>query len=428
MPLRRPRLRRPVPRPTPRALVVAGATMAVGALVLGLLLPKAVTPATGPVFTPAGAWTLLDLQRHLEAGDVAAVTTTGEPGSADAAMVAKTTAGTLVPIALGVDATEASRALAALGYEDAPTAEAWASAQASPRLAAASDPVRSVVSTLLRSSSSPRSASSCGGSFAAASPAFPSLPGRRRQASFASSSAARRRGRHERHRAPPAAPNVRLEDVAGCDEAKHELTEVIDFLREPERFVRLGATIPRGVLLYGPPGTGKTMLARAVAAEAGVAFLHVSGSEFVEKYVGVGARRIRDLFAQARTLGRAVIFVDEFDALAKARGGTNGHEEREQTLNQLLVELDGFTPADDIVVIAATNRLDVLDAAVLRPGRFNRKIHVGLPDVRGRHDILAVHARQQAARRIGSTSASSPARRTGSRAPSSPTCSTRRRS
>ena len=137
------------------------------------------------------------------------------------------------------------------------------------------------------------------------------------------------------------------------------------------------------------------MLARAVAAEAGVAFLHVSGSEFVEKYVGVGARRIRDLFAQARALGRAVIFVDEFDALAKARGGTNGHEERETTLNQLLVELDGFTPADDIVVMAATNRLDVLDAAVLRPGRFNRKIHVGLPDVRGRHDILAVHARNK---------------------------------
>ena len=149
------------------------------------------------------------------------------------------------------------------------------------------------------------------------------------------------------------------------------------------------------MLLYGPPGTGKTMLARAVAAEAGVAFLHVSGSEFVEKYVGVGARRVRDLFAQARALGRAVVFVDEFDALAKARGGPNGHEEREQTLNQLLVELDGFAPNDNIVVIAATNRLDVLDAAVLRPGRFNRKIHVGLPDVRGRREILAVHARHK---------------------------------
>jgi cell division protease FtsH len=188
---------------------------------------------------------------------------------------------------------------------------------------------------------------------------------------------------------------VRLDDVAGCDEAKGELTEVVEFLREPERFARLGATLPRGVLLYGPPGTGKTMLAKAVAAEAGVAFLHVSGSEFVEKYVGVGARRVRDLFAQARALGRAVVFVDEFDALAKARGGPNGHEEREQTLNQLLVELDGFAPNENIVVIAATNRLDVLDAAVLRPGRFNRKIHVGLPDVRGRREILEVHAKSK---------------------------------
>ena len=136
-------------------------------------------------------------------------------------------------------------------------------------------------------------------------------------------------------------------------------------------------------MLYGPPGTGKTMLARAVAAEAGVPFHYASGSEFVEKYVGVGARRVRDLFAQARKLGRGVIFFDEFDALGKSRGGPNSHEEREQTLNQLLVELDGFGTTDDVVVIAATNRLDMLDAAVLRPGRFNRKIHVGLPDVPG---------------------------------------------
>jgi cell division protease FtsH len=148
-------------------------------------------------------------------------------------------------------------------------------------------------------------------------------------------------------------------------------------------------------MLYGPPGTGKTMLARAVAAEAGVPFHHASGSEFVEKYVGVGARRVRDLFAQARKLGRGVIFFDEFDALAKARGGPNSHEEREQTLNQLLVELDGFGTTEDVIVIAATNRLDTLDAAVLRPGRFNRKIHVGLPDVKGREAILAVHARNK---------------------------------
>jgi cell division protease FtsH len=396
MHLRRPRLRRPVPRPTPRGLVAVGATMAVMALILGLLFPKTASPATQtPAFTPAGAWTLLDLQRHLEAGDVAAVTTTGEPGAPEAVMVAKTTDGTLVPIALGVDATEASRALAALGYEDALTAEAWASAQASPRLAATSDPVRSVASMLLSALLIASIGILVWGLLRGGVPGIPGLPGRRRQASFAVVHPAPAASNTTSASGAAGPPNVRLDDVAGCDEAKHELTEVIDFLRQPERFVRLGATIPRGVLLYGPPGTGKTMLARAVAAEAGVAFLHVSGSEFVEKYVGVGARRIRDLFLQARALGRAVIFVDEFDALAKARGGANGHEERETTLNQLLVELDGFTPADDIVVMAATNRLDVLDAAVLRPGRFNRKIHVGLPDVRGRHDILAVHARNK---------------------------------
>ncbi|HEX5824834.1 MAG TPA: AAA family ATPase, partial [Candidatus Limnocylindrales bacterium] len=188
---------------------------------------------------------------------------------------------------------------------------------------------------------------------------------------------------------------VTLADVAGCDEAKFELTEAIEFLRTPERFRRLGARIPRGIMLYGPPGTGKTMLARAVAAEASVPFLYASGSEFVEKYVGVGAKRIRDLFAQARKMGRGVIFFDEFDALGKSRGGPNSHEEREQTLNQLLVELDGFATSDDVIVIAATNRLDVLDAAVLRPGRFNRKIHVGLPDVKGRLEILEVHARNK---------------------------------
>ncbi|TME78849.1 MAG: AAA family ATPase, partial [Chloroflexi bacterium] len=182
-----------------------------------------------------------------------------------------------------------------------------------------------------------------------------------------------------------AMPPVLLADVAGCDEAKLELTETIEFLKSPERFHRLGARIPRGIMLWGPPGTGKTMLARAVASEAGVPFHYTSGSEFVEKYVGVGARRVRELFAHARKLGRGVIFFDEFDALGKSRGGANSHEEREQTLNQLLVELDGFSTTDDIVVIAATNR----------PGRFNRKIHVGLPDVVGRREILEVHARNK---------------------------------
>jgi cell division protease FtsH len=188
---------------------------------------------------------------------------------------------------------------------------------------------------------------------------------------------------------------VCLNDVAGCDEAKLELTEVIEFLKAPERFRLLGAHIPRGVMLYGPPGTGKTMLARAVASEAGVPFHYASGSEFVEKFVGVGARRVRELFAGARRLGRGVIFIDEFDAIGRTRGGANSHEEREQTLNQLLIELDGFTTSDEIVVIAATNRVDILDQAVLRPGRFNRKIHVGLPDVAGRRAILEVHAERK---------------------------------
>jgi cell division protease FtsH len=195
--------------------------------------------------------------------------------------------------------------------------------------------------------------------------------------------------------ADPDTRSVRLDDVAGCDEAKVELTEMIEFLRSPERFRRLGAHIPRGVMLHGPPGTGKTMLARAVAAEAGVPFHYASGSEFVEKFVGVGAGRVRDLFAGARKLGRGVIFIDEFDAIGRARGGANSHEEREQTLNQLLIELDGFSTTDEVVVIAATNRLDILDQAVLRPGRFNRKIHVGLPDVAGRRSIIAVHAAEK---------------------------------
>src|SRR4051795_971858 len=390
---RRPHLRRPhLHRPAPRALVITGGLLVVVALAGGLLLPRSAPTGTAPVFTPAGAWTLVELQRHLEAGDVLAVTSASTSGGADSGLIAKTTDGTLVPIALAIDAGEAARAIAALGFDNVLTAEAWSSVRASRSLTAPVDPIRSALGVLLPLFLLVSLGILVWGLLRGGLP----VPGRKRQASFAVVMPARDGAAATASASGAAAPaGVTLDDVAGCDEAKTELTEVIDFLREPARFARLGATIPRGVLLYGPPGTGKTMLARAVAGEAGVAFLHVSGSEFVEKYVGVGARRVRDLFVQARQLGRAVIFIDEFDALAKARGGANGHEERESTLNQLLVELDGFTPADDIVVIAATNRLDVLDAAVLRPGRFNRKIHVGLPDVRGRHDILAVHARNK---------------------------------
>src|SRR5262249_27480716 len=192
------------------------------------------------------------------------------------------------------------------------------------------------------------------------------------------------------------ASRVRFDDVAGCDEVVEELREIVEFLREPERFARVGARIPSSVLLYGPPGTGKTLIAKALAGEAGVPFFAASGSEFVEMYVGVGAKRIRELFARARRCeGGAVIFVDEIDAIGRHRSSgaaPGGNEEREQTLNQLLVELDGFDTSSKVVVVAATNRLDILDKALLRPGRFGRQVPVDLPSRDGREAILHVHA------------------------------------
>jgi len=184
-------------------------------------------------------------------------------------------------------------------------------------------------------------------------------------------------------------------DVAGCEEAKEELQEIIEFLKDPARFQKLGGKIPKGVLLYGPPGTGKTLLARAVAGEAGVPFFSASGSEFVEMFVGVGAARVRDLFDQAKKSSPAVVFVDELDAVGRHRfaGIGGGHDEREQTLNQLLVELDGFESKEGVILVGATNRPDVLDPALLRPGRFDRHINVPVPDIRGREAILRVHAR-----------------------------------
>ena len=183
-------------------------------------------------------------------------------------------------------------------------------------------------------------------------------------------------------------------DVAGVDEARDEVQEIVQFLREPERFRAAGGRIPRGVLLVGPPGTGKTLLARAIAGEAGVPFLFVSGSDFVEKFVGVGASRVRRLFRDARRHTACIVFLDELDAVGRQRGArVNAHEEREQTLNQLLVEMDGFEPHHDVVVIAATNRADILDSALLRPGRFDRQVYVGLADVKGREAILKVHTR-----------------------------------
>ena len=195
----------------------------------------------------------------------------------------------------------------------------------------------------------------------------------------------------------PGEKKVTFQDVAGADEEKEELREIVEFLREPQKYLDLGAHIPKGVLLVGPPGTGKTLLAKAVAGEAGVQFLSISGSDFVEMYVGVGASRVRDLFQQAKKSAPAIIFIDEIDAVGCQRGSGlgGGHDEREQTLNQLLVEMDGFGSNEGVVVLAATNRVDILDPALLRPGRFDRQVYVGLPDIKGREEILQVHAKNK---------------------------------
>ena len=190
---------------------------------------------------------------------------------------------------------------------------------------------------------------------------------------------------------------VTFADVAGADEEKEELAEVVDFLRQPAQYTQLGARIPKGILLVGPPGTGKTLLARAVAGEAGCQYLSISGSDFVELYVGVGASRVRDLFEQAKKNAPAIVFIDEIDAVGRQRGTGlgGGHDEREQTLNQLLVEMDGFSSNEGVIVLAATNRVDILDPALLRPGRFDRQVYVGRPDIKGREAILRIHARNK---------------------------------
>jgi cell division protease FtsH len=380
------------PRTTAAAalLVLLVLLAAGGGLVLISGTPPAAPPTT-PGFTVRSGWTLAELERRIESGDVEAIS--AAPASANAPageLVVRKTDGTVVTVNLSVGVDEAVSALNALGYGDLLTAEAISAARPVP---GATNPLASLfgigvpvalmvllaVVLLRMSRRSSKGDRDAAASFMTILPPDPAAADGAATITGSSLQPAR----------------IALADVAGCDEAKLELTETIEFLKTPERFRRLGARIPRGIMLYGPPGTGKTMLARAVAAEAGVPFHYASGSEFVEKYVGVGAKRVRDLFAQARKLGRGVIFFDEFDAIGKARGGPNSHEEREQTLNQLLVELDGFATTDDVIVIAATNRLDTLDSAVLRPGRFNRKIHVGMPDVKGRREILDVHAKNK---------------------------------
>ena len=358
-------------------------------LIVAILRPNGQTatippPPGQPSFTYQTSWTLPELTRAIDAGEVAAISVADPnsavvgpagPESAAGLLVAKTTSGTLVPVRSGVPTDQTVDALRTLGYERLITKEAFdarnALADGTPN-GGVTGPFTLIIAIVVV------------GLF-----------------SYLMIRVLRARGGEEPSRwrvvggpAPQAGdrPKVRLEDVAGVDEAKLELTETIEFLRSPARFAALGATPVRGVLLYGPPGTGKTMLAKAVAAEADVPFFAASGSDFVEKFVGVGASRIRSLFGAARKAGKGVVFIDEIDAIAKKRGGVNSHDEREHTLNQLLVELDGFGPNENVVVIGATNRLDVLDPALLRPGRFGRKVHVPLPDREDRLAILQVHA------------------------------------
>jgi hypothetical protein len=368
-----------------RFALLMTAVLLVGAT--GLLLSSALN-SPGQTSLPAapaldGRWTLAEMQDQVEAGRVTSI----DAAANDAGLILLVahTADAAYAINPGVPARDTAAAVRNLGYADLLDGRALGIAVGA-SAAESGDPLRSMVSigfivvlvvvamllvVQMRSAGiGPFGRSSA--RFSTIMPALPSVTGARTTAPSTTTAA------HS-----PGSGDVLLADVAGCDEAKLELAEAIEFLRDPAHFRKLGARVPRGILLYGPPGTGKTMLARAVATEAGVPFHHASGSDFVEKYVGVGARRVRDLFEQARKLGSGVIFIDEFDALGKARGGTNSHEEREQTLNQLLVELDGFGTAENLVVIAATNRLDVLDEAVLRPGRFSRKVHVG-PARRGR--------------------------------------------
>ena len=222
---------------------------------------------------------------------------------------------------------------------------------------------------------------------------------------------------------------VTFKDVAGVEEAKEELQEIIEFLKDPQKFQKLGGKIPKGVLLMGPPGTGKTLLARAIAGEANVPFFSISGSDFVEMFVGVGASRVRDLFEQGKKNAPCIIFIDEIDAVGRHRGAGlgGGHDEREQTLNQLLVEMDGFESNEGVILIAATNRPDVLDPALLRPGRFDRRVVVARPDVRGREEILKVHTRKIPLSDDVDLSVVARAARRASPAPTSPTWSTRPR-
>jgi cell division protease FtsH len=372
------------------ALMIAAVVIAGGVSLAGLSGAFTARAPIADTYTFTADWTLLDLERHIQAGEVATISVVAAPSTAASSTVtdvlaARTTSGQWIRVTLAVTPSDALVALRSLGFGRLIAVDSVAQLPASYGLSGSgsgsSDPLSSVPSiamlllllvvvvVLMRRTTGQDSARGSGN--------YLVIRPDQRGDNGDDSAVAR---------------PVRFADVAGCDEAKLELTEVVEFLEHPDRFRALGASIPRGLLLYGPPGTGKTMLARATATEAGVAFVSMSGSGFVEMYVGVGAKRVRNLFAVARKFGKAIIFVDEIDALAKARGGQNPNDEREQALNQLLAEMDGFASSDSIVVIAATNRIDTLDQAVLRPGRFTRKVNVPLPDIDGRRAILAIHS------------------------------------
>jgi cell division protease FtsH len=362
---------------------IMGAAVIIGLLIVGLANHASSDAPDGPTtpkVTYATTWTLLDLHRHLEAGDVLAITTLpvqAEHGR-ELLVLAKTTEQQYVKIDLSVSPTEAITALRALGYGRLLSADAVSIVSASSTNGGL-DPLAlslGIMTIMLLGFILVR------------------VVGGQRHAAHQDLAAARRVA-GDPDGAKGVVPTVRLEDVAGCEEAKLELLETVEFLKNPDRFRALGAAIPRGILLYGPPGNGKTMLAKAVAAEAHVPFFFASGSDFVEKFVGVGAARVRGLFDAAKKAGRAVVFIDEIDAVARQRGRINGHDETDQTLNALLVEMDGFATTDDVIVIGATNRLDVLDEAILRPGRFTRKIPISMPDLEARREILSVHAKNK---------------------------------
>jgi cell division protease FtsH len=409
------------------AIAVAFILVALGAG-LGLLIgtvrpisgsPTTVTASGGPVSLPSGApdadyvgpWSLLELGRHIGAGEVVAITVVTTQAQSEGqvfpvtSLVAETRAGQIVPLAAVGGVPQTVLTLRNLGYDNLLTTEAEAEAITAGATSPAGTPdsLGTLLFVLLlvggallftvamRRRSMTGLLSRRGGHFRVLMP-------RRPKTSGGEGAAVSDADDDEEELSPDEddlVPRVTMDDVAGCDEAKFQLTQTIAFLRDPTPFHALGAQIPRGVMLYGPPGTGKTLLAKAVANSAEVPFISASGSEFVEMYVGVGARRVRDLFEAARKFDRAIVFIDEFDAIGKRRsgGGPGGNDERETALNQLLVELDGFETTSDVVVIAATNRIDTIDEALLRPGRFSRKVEVHLPDIVGRRAILAVHAR-----------------------------------